>query len=74
MDSSVKTLQWLNKVLTKDGIFENYPEDISCYYKAPYFFSMTGQQVQAESILQFIQNQDGIWLAGRKCNLVKRNC
>ena len=54
-----KALKWLTHQLKEDGSFQVPLEDLACYYKAPYLFSLSGQLGEANRILNFIQKSFG---------------
>lgn len=56
MESSERTSKWLAKQISPIGKFSAFPDDLACYYKAPYFLAMTGQETQAARLCQYIQS------------------
>lgn len=56
-ERSREASQWLERRLQKDGSYEGAPKDLSCYYKSPALFAISGKIAHADSLLNFIQSQ-----------------
>jgi hypothetical protein len=56
MESSDRTSKWLAKQISHLGRFSAYPDDLACYYKAPYFLAITGQEVLAARLCNYIKS------------------
>ncbi len=55
MESSNKTSKWLAKQIISNGKFADYPDDLACYYKAPYFLAITGELVHAQKLVSYLK-------------------
>lgn len=52
-----RTVRWLDQQLQDDGSFGPDVDDLSCYYKVPYIFSLTGRRAAAHLVLDHIKTR-----------------
>ncbi|MCP2258546.1 hypothetical protein LX15_002244 [Streptoalloteichus tenebrarius] len=54
-----RAVAWLADRLEPDGSFRSADDDLGCYYKAPYLFSLAGHPAEANRLLTRIQSRFG---------------
>lgn len=52
--SADRAVEWLVAQMNGDGSFQVQPNDLACYYKAPYLFSISGKMQEADRMLSYI--------------------
>ena len=57
--SSERAVEWLAAQLNDDGSFQVSPNDLACYYKAPYLFFISGKIEEANRVLSYIHKTFG---------------
>jgi len=57
--SADRAVEWLAGQMKEDGSFQVPVEDLACYYKAPYLFSISGKIQEANHMLSYIQRAFG---------------
>ena len=54
LEHSQKTLKWVKGLISVEGKLSNYPDDLVCYYKLPYFLAINGETILANQVLDYI--------------------
>ena len=57
--SSERAVEWLAAQLNTDGSFQVSPQDLACYYKAPYLLFISGKIEEANRVLSYIHRTFG---------------
>ena len=57
--SADRAVDWLVAQLKNDGAFHLPVDDLACYYKIPYLFSVSGKIQEANRVLSYIQRTFG---------------
>src|SRR5262245_32724145 len=56
MQHSQKAWNFIKEQIDQNGKLKNYPQDMTCYYKLPYFLAINGQNILANKVLDHIQH------------------
>lgn len=55
IERSLKTQHWVSSQLNVHGQLIGFEDDLVCYYKLPYFLTITGDRIQANQLLDYMK-------------------